>query len=119
MDVRDAAGGRRRPPGLARDLGVARHTVVINDHAIAHNMTHRLPTAMWRIVQIALDGDDIWRRRDDGATVALAIVDGKLWFAILRPSPGGGLQVSTLFRGRGGRDGSYARKQVERCDRIR
>lgn len=106
-------------PGIARDLGSARHTVIIDDKAIAHNMTHALPTAMWRIVQIALDGDDIWHRPEDGATLALATVDGKLWFAILRPAPGGGLKVSTLFQGRGGREGSYARKQVARCERVR
>ncbi|QFR32393.1 phage minor head protein [Ancylobacter sp. TS-1] len=106
-------------PGLVRDIGAARHTVVIDDRAIAHNMTHHLPAAMWRIVQIALDGNDIWRRPEDGATIALAIVDGRLWFTVLRPGPGGVLEVSTMFQARGGRDGSYARKQLARCQRLR
>ncbi|CAA0101236.1 Uncharacterised protein [Starkeya nomas] len=105
--------------GLARDIGAKLRTVTASDAAMAHNPTHPLPAAMWRLVQLMLDGSDIWRRRSDGRLLAMIEVDGKFYMSWIDLGAGGHLEVATLYPSSRGRNTGYVRNILEGCDRVR
>lgn len=110
--------------GLARDIGVKLPTVTITDAALAHNPGHPYPAPVWRLVQAALDGGEIWRRRSDGRLLAMIEVEtGKekpdhymMWLDI---GPGGRLEVATMYKNGRGRGAGNVRNILEGCDRVR
>ncbi|MFT0861743.1 phage minor head protein [Ancylobacter sp. G4_0304] len=105
-------------PDLAKDLGVARSTVTATDAALGHAPAHHYPDWIWSRVQEMIDTGEIWRGAD-GRVIVLEELDGRLFFIVLRPVPGGRLGISTMFQHSKGRQSGYVTKELRGLTRVR